>query len=54
MLKRAYYIFLQDGKTLVKRRIEGKDCKEGIGDGVILVEQSGWVSMSHGSSTSIP
>jgi hypothetical protein len=51
--ERAYYTFLQDGKTLARRRIEGKDYKEGTRDGVILTEQGGWVSLSHGSSTSI-
>jgi hypothetical protein len=51
--ERAYYTFLQDGKTLARRRIEGKDYKEDTRDGVILTEQGGWVSLSHGSSTSI-
>jgi len=37
----------------VKRGIEGKDYKESIGDGTIIAKQGGWVSMSHGSSTSI-
>jgi hypothetical protein len=37
----------------VKRGIEGKDCKEGIPNGAILVEQGGWVSMSLGFSTFI-
>jgi hypothetical protein len=51
--KKTYYTFLQDGETSVRRGIEGKDCKEGTRDGTILVEQGGWVSMSHGSSTSV-
>lgn len=53
MLKGAYYIFLQDGETWVKRGIERKDYKEGIRDGAILVEQGGWVSMSLSFSTFI-
>jgi hypothetical protein len=51
--ERAYYIFLQDGETSTRRGIEGKNYKEGTRDGAILVEQGGWVSMSHGSSTFI-
>jgi hypothetical protein len=51
--ERVYYIFLQDGETLARRGIKGKDYKESTGDGAILVKQGGWVSMSHGSSTSI-
>jgi hypothetical protein len=51
--ERAYYILLQDGETSARRGIEGKDCKEGTGDGAIIAEQGGCISMLHGSSTSI-